>query len=74
MTENPIPWRVIRAAPDLLDACERSEQYLILAALNNKDNKKLLSHAERDLELVRAAIAKAKGELQPEERKDHAAD
>jgi hypothetical protein len=50
------------AAPELLAACERCEQYLIVAAMDHKDNEALLAHATRDLEMLRAAIAKAEGD------------
>jgi hypothetical protein len=51
MTENPIPWRVIRAAPDLLEALEQ----LLWEVKNGFPNGVSMSQAE-------AAIAKAKGE------------
>jgi hypothetical protein len=51
MTENPIPWRVIRAAPDMLEALEEIQNDPIWHAVNDK---------RRDL--VEAAIARAQGE------------
>jgi hypothetical protein len=53
---------LIDAAPELLAACERCEQYLIVAAMDCKDNERLLAHVKRDLEMLRAAIAKAEGD------------
>jgi hypothetical protein len=54
MTENPIPWRVIRAAPDMLEALKQA-----LDALELKVNGPMRDDA---IENARAAIAKAKGE------------
>ena len=52
-----------KAAPDLLAALERNTQYIILALMDARDNKggnaKL---AEADLEMNRAAIAKARNQ------------
>ena len=45
------------AAPDLLAALQRSEQYIVLAVHDNKGSLRMI--AEKDLVLVRAAIAKA---------------
>jgi hypothetical protein len=53
MTENPIPWRVIRAAPDLLEALEAL--YRTHAEAWDGCPTILWDNA-------RAAIAKAKGE------------
>jgi hypothetical protein len=66
MTEKQIPWRVIRAAPDMLEALEDVYQFLVVSGPQTY---------ETGLEKkVRAAIAKAKGEeFQPEERKENAA-
>jgi hypothetical protein len=64
MTENPIPWRVIRAAPDLLEALE---------ALYQNYSEAHDGISTRLWDQARTAIAKAKGELQPEERKENAA-
>jgi tellurite resistance protein len=66
MTENPIPWRVIRAAPDLLEAAQQAEREL--ARFAEKEPQAVIA-----LVAIRAAIAKANGELQPEERKEYAA-
>lgn len=55
--------RLIAAAPDMLSALERSLQYILLAyreAVEEKADRAKI--AEKDLELVRAAIAKATGE------------
>lgn len=49
--------RLIAAAPELLAALKRSEQYLILAVHDNKGDLRAI--AENDLGLVRAAISKA---------------
>jgi hypothetical protein len=62
MTENPIPWRVIRAAPDMLEALEAIRPVLTQ-----------LHYCGPLIEVIDAAIAKANGELQPEERKEYAA-
>jgi hypothetical protein len=51
MTENPIPWRVIRAAPDMLEALEK------IAAMDELDG---IDGPFADI--ARAAIAKARGE------------
>jgi hypothetical protein len=51
MTEKPIPWRVIRAAPDLLEALEK------IAAMDEVDG---VDGPFADI--ARAAIAKAKGD------------
>jgi hypothetical protein len=78
MKENPIPWRVIRAAPDMLEALEE------LLALADETRKSAFdagvvsdlprAFGRKDFaDKARAAIAKAKGELQPEERKEYAA-
>jgi hypothetical protein len=53
MKENPIPWRVIRAAPDMLAALER------IAGANYDTSGDWFGWAQ---EQARAAIAKAKGE------------
>jgi hypothetical protein len=53
MTENPIPWRVIRAAPDLLEACR-----FAVGCIEGGDDR----GPELALLRLRAAIAKAKGE------------
>jgi hypothetical protein len=53
MTENPIPWRVIRAAPDLLEALEA-----LLSYEDEQDGLFLTGDSEK----AHAAIAKAKGE------------
>jgi hypothetical protein len=68
MKENPIPWHLIRAAPDLLEALEAmlSTSEEVAGMVQNKPTK-------RELEVIcnkmlntssgaRAAIAKAKGE------------
>lgn len=49
--------RLIAAAPDLLSALQRSEQYLMLAVHDNKGDLRKI--AEQDLALVRAALVKA---------------
>jgi hypothetical protein len=54
MTENPIPWRVIRAAPDLLEALENA-----IASLDADGPKSAAASLNTH---GRAAIAKAKGE------------
>jgi hypothetical protein len=51
MTENPIDWRVIRAAPELLKALIELEA--------NADTGR---HPQSAIDQARAAIAKAKGE------------
>jgi hypothetical protein len=57
----PIPWRVIRAAPDLLEANEAGLEYI---DASQTSMAKLHLDVLRDLwvEKARAAIAKAKGE------------
>jgi hypothetical protein len=65
MTEKQIPWRVIRAAPDLLEALEALVAGCEKFGIPEKTHK---------MQMARAAIAKAKGEeFQPEERKENAA-
>ncbi len=58
--------RIRDAAPDLLAALERSHQYVWLQLRDARDDKRLspgtIKTAERDLEMVEAAIARAKGE------------
>jgi hypothetical protein len=53
MTENPIPWRVIRAAPDLLEACE-----FAVGCIEGGDDR----GPQFALIKLKEAIAKAKGE------------
>tara|TARA_R110000868_G_scaffold71029_3_gene208421 strand:+ start:1385 stop:1639 length:255 start_codon:yes stop_codon:yes gene_type:complete len=48
---------LINAAPDLLAALQRSEQYLILAVHDTKGDLQRI--AKRDLQMVQSAIAKA---------------
>jgi hypothetical protein len=57
MTENPIPWRVIRAAPDMLEALEK------IAAMDEIDG---IDGPFADI--ARPAIDKAKGETRGKER------
>jgi hypothetical protein len=64
MKENPIPWRVIRAAPDLLEA---------LIDMVNLQWEPEGRDADAIFKKANAAIAKANGEFQPEERKEYAA-
>jgi hypothetical protein len=64
MTETPIPWRVIRAAPDLLEACR-----FAVGCIEGGDSR----GPELALLKLKGAIAKANGEFQPEERKENAA-
>ena len=61
--------RLIAAAPDLLAALQRAEQYLVIAIIDGRErepklNKETLAIAERDLEMLQAAITKAKGQPQ----------
>jgi hypothetical protein len=58
MTENPIPWRVIRAAPDMLEALERAE----VATAELCQDQDPANECWTILSEIRAAIAKAKGE------------
>jgi hypothetical protein len=55
MIENPIPWRVIRAAPDLLEALEKVDEWF--ESVRPEDHPPLHLH-----EAIRVVIAKAKGE------------
>jgi hypothetical protein len=57
---------LIAAAPDLLEASEQAEREL--ARVADKEPQAVIA-----LVAVRAAIAKANGEFQPEERKENAA-
>jgi tellurite resistance protein len=65
MTETPIPWRVIRAAPDMLKVLEDVYQFLDVTGPQ--------THETELAKRVAAAIAKANGEFKPEERKENAA-
>jgi NAD/NADP transhydrogenase beta subunit len=63
MTENPIDWRVIRAAPDLLEAL----MVIVANAVIQPDAKMngstdIYAVPIEDIDAARAAIAKAKGE------------
>jgi hypothetical protein len=60
MTENPIPWRVIRAAPELLETCE----FALAMLEKGNPEPELLVLAIQD------AIAKATDEPSTKERKD----
>ena len=54
--------RLIAAAPDLLEAVQRSVQYLVLAIHDGENQglaKKTLDLARRDLELLQTALTKA---------------
>ena len=51
--------RLIAAAPELLAALKRSEQYLVLAVADSSGNLKAIT--QNDLNMIRAAIAKAEG-------------
>jgi hypothetical protein len=59
MTENPIPWRVIRAAPELLEALHNLAATVGRVASDKFKDYPIL---EADLNRARAAIARAKGE------------
>ncbi len=54
--------RLIAAAPDLLSALQRSEQYLIYGLNMCKAGSDAAKIGLRDLKMVQAAIAKATGE------------
>jgi hypothetical protein len=61
MTEKPTPWRVIRAAPEMLRVLEDVHQFLVVTGPQTY---------ETGLEKrVAAAIAKAKGEADAKEAK-----
>jgi hypothetical protein len=62
MTENPIPWRVIRAAPDMLEALEALVGDLAAIEDGKVVAVNVLSPNSHSLDFARAAIAKAKGE------------
>jgi hypothetical protein len=47
---------------DLLQALERSAQYLIIQLYDDKNSPHLKDIARKDLDFIRSAIAKAKGE------------
>ena len=58
------------AAPALLEALERCEQYLFVALKDARDNEQpaLVAHAERDLKMLHAAIAAARPQEKTDER------
>jgi hypothetical protein len=58
MTENPIPWRVIRAAPEMLEALEDLSRVFFDAI----DGQIMTTRQAASFDRARAAIAKAKGE------------
>jgi hypothetical protein len=65
MIENPIPWRVIRAAPDMLEALEEA-----LLQIEYRHQKfQATGTGEATMVRIRAAIAKAKGETDAKEAK-----
>lgn len=57
--------RLFAAAPDLLAALERSEQYLRVAIMDQEERGEagasLATIARNDLDIIIAAIAKARG-------------
>jgi hypothetical protein len=55
MTEKPIPWRVIRAAPDLLKALEQAYSWILVNSEGDDGSEQVARDAYN-------ALAKAKGE------------
>jgi hypothetical protein len=62
MTESPIPWRVIRAAPDMLAALENILADANGGLMRKSSSKDAHLYFEAIQEYARAAIARAKGE------------
>jgi hypothetical protein len=73
MKENPIPWRVIRAAPDMLTALENILADANGGLMRKPSSKDAHLYFEAIQEYARAAIAKARGFEEAEERKENAA-